>query len=213
MEYRFSQDNAETLFKAGEYERTVEFSQRALKLSPGDIDTRLFYSRALMALRKDVLAQKELRQCIRILPHSGLAYRLLGELSLRKNEYESAKMFLKQAISINHQDHEAKQMLSIVSSIKGTPSEELREKATRLHTTSPPSDISPMPENKLPPPSVKRGFGNYLHKVGMLNDKQLEDIIHYHKLHSIRIGQAAVTLGYVSAPKIEWAALAYHSSD
>ena len=46
-----------------------------------------------------------------------------------------------------------------------------------------------------------------------LNAKELKDIVRYHKMHSVRIGQAAVTLGYVSAPKIEWAALAYHSTD
>lgn len=204
--------DAADLFSAGEYQHAAKHCENVLKLSPGDVETRIYLARSLMALRKNEAAQQELRQCIRIMPQLGIAYRLLGELTLRRKEYESAKMFLRQAIRIDTHDKDAQHLLKIATSIEGTPSHELQENKTFMDA---PLDVplSPMPEYMLPPPTIKRGFGNYLNKVGMLNDKQLSDIVSYHKQHAVRIGQAAVSLGYVSPQKIEWAAMAYHTSN
>lgn len=206
-------DNALRLFDEREYHQVLKLCQNTLELKPLDSDLRVIYARALLATRQDDKAQKELRQCLRVNPKKSDAYRLLGELSLKREEYESSRMFLHQALRLDPTDVDAKQLLSIVQSVQGTPVGLIHDVKTEITPAAEKPNAILTSKPDLPPPTTQRGFGNYLLRVGMLDDDQLTEVIDYHNHHHVRIGQAAVILGYISAPKIEWAALAYHSID
>ncbi len=59
------------------------------------------------------------------------------------------------------------------------------------------------------PPSGKR-FGEYLVEIGALTPLELQATLAYHRASGVRLGRAACALGFVSEPKVEWAALAFH---
>lgn len=61
-----------------------------------------------------------------------------------------------------------------------------------------------------PPLPVASGFGQHLVACGLLSPLQLKAALAYKRSTGVRLGAAAVALGFVSEPKIEWASLAYH---
>jgi hypothetical protein len=61
------------------------------------------------------------------------------------------------------------------------------------------------------PPNPDGGFGTYLCSIGLLDPAQLEAVLTEHYSTGTRVGDAAVSLGFISKPKVDWAALAYHT--
>jgi tetratricopeptide (TPR) repeat protein len=59
-------------------------------------------------------------------------------------------------------------------------------------------------------PPATAGFGQYLVEIGVMTPLQLRASLAYQRSAGIRLGAAAIALGFASAPKIEWASLAYH---
>lgn len=53
-------------------------------------------------------------------------------------------------------------------------------------------------------------FGGYLVANGLLTGDQLACALKHHESSKMRVGEAAVVLGYVSQQKMDWAALAFH---
>lgn len=86
----------------------------ALEGEPECVPLLLFRARAHIALRRDLDAQADLRDIIRLEPQCGLAYRLLGELAARRDENESAAIFFREAIRLQPDDREAAEWLMIV---------------------------------------------------------------------------------------------------
>lgn len=86
----------------------------ALEHEPECIDLLVIRARAHIALRRDLDAQADLRDIIRLEPQCGLAYRLLGELAARRDENESAAIFFREALRLDPGDHEASDWLMIV---------------------------------------------------------------------------------------------------
>jgi hypothetical protein len=78
------------------------------------VDLLLIRARAHIALRRDVDAQADLRDIIRLDPACGPAFRLLGELAARRDENESAAIFFREAIRLSPSDREAAEWLAIV---------------------------------------------------------------------------------------------------
>ena len=76
----------------------------------------LLRARAHIALRRDLDAQADLRDIIRLDPQCGIAYRLLGELAARRDENESAAIFFREALRLDPDDREATDWLAIVGS-------------------------------------------------------------------------------------------------
>jgi hypothetical protein len=62
------------------------------------------------------------------------------------------------------------------------------------------------------PPLVRNLFGHYLVDIGALTALQLTAALDYHRRSGVRVGAAAVALGFVSAESVEWAAHAFHVS-
>lgn len=86
----------------------------ALESEPDCVELMVVRARAHIALRRDLDAQADLRDIIRLDPACSMAYRLLGELAARRDENESAAIFFREAIRLDPSDHEARDWLAIV---------------------------------------------------------------------------------------------------
>jgi len=93
----------------------------ALDDEPECLDLLLIRARARMALRRDLDAQADLRDVIRLDPQCGLAYRLLGELAARRDENGPAAVFFREALRLDPSDREADDWLVIVEAVIPAP--------------------------------------------------------------------------------------------
>jgi hypothetical protein len=78
----------------------------------------LIRARAHIALRRDLDAQADLRDVIRLDPQCALAYRLLGELAARHDENPAAAQFFREALDLDPDDREARDWLQIVAPVR-----------------------------------------------------------------------------------------------
>src|SRR5262252_7619759 len=88
----------------------------ALEGEPECVPLLVMRARAHIALRRDLEAQSDLRDIIRLDPQCSVAYRLLGELAARRDENESAAIFFREALRLAPDDNEASDWLQIVES-------------------------------------------------------------------------------------------------
>jgi tetratricopeptide (TPR) repeat protein len=105
---------ANELFESRHYPGVVALVDDALEGEPDHVPLLLLRARAHFALRRDLEAQAGLRDIIRLDPQCGSAYRLLGELAARRDEYESAAIFFREALRLHPDDADASDWLAIV---------------------------------------------------------------------------------------------------
>jgi tetratricopeptide (TPR) repeat protein len=105
---------ANELFEARHYPGVVALVSDALDDEPECVPLLLLRAKARIALHRDLDAQGDLRDVIRIEPLCGAAFRLLGELSARRNENESAAIFFREALRLSPDDRDAADWLAIV---------------------------------------------------------------------------------------------------
>ena len=105
---------AQELFEARHYPSVVALVTDALDGEPDHVPALLLRARSHIALRRDLEAQADLRDIIRLDPQCALAYRLLGELAARRDEHESAAIFFREALRLDPGDREAGEWLAIV---------------------------------------------------------------------------------------------------
>lgn len=105
---------ADELFEARHYPGVVALVSDALDEEPECVQLLVIRARAHIALRRDLDAQADLRDIIRLDPQCGIAYRLLGELAARRDENESAAIFFREALRLDPGDREASDWLQIV---------------------------------------------------------------------------------------------------
>lgn len=86
----------------------------ALEDEPECLPLLVLRARANVALRRELEAQADCRDIIRIDPHCAIGYRLLGELAARRDENDSAVIFFREALRLDPDDHEAGDWLKIV---------------------------------------------------------------------------------------------------
>src|SRR5205814_1948850 len=96
------------------YPGVIAVVSDALDAEPDCVPLLLVRARAHIALRRDLDAQADLRDIIRLEPQCGVAYRLLGELAARRDENESAAIFFREALRLAPDDNEAADWLAIV---------------------------------------------------------------------------------------------------
>jgi hypothetical protein len=102
------------LFAARHYPGVVAVCTDALDDEPECVPLLLFRARANVALRRDLEAQADLRDVIRLDPRSCAAYRLLGELAARNDENDAAAQFFREALRLDPDDREANDWLLVV---------------------------------------------------------------------------------------------------
>jgi tetratricopeptide (TPR) repeat protein len=222
------------LYRERHYSSVVAVVGDALDQDPDSIHLRMLRARAWLALRRDLEAQQDLSDVIRTEPRCATAYRLLGELAVRRDELASARIFLREAVRLDPGDREAEEWLSIAETLvrPTAAAEKLPAAAAAVgrplsraapararSEVSPPAAPGRMGTNAdgLAPGAVVPdelpeavGFGRYLLEVGLVTPLELRAALAYQRSTGIRLGAAASALGFVSALKIEWASLAYH---
>ena len=104
---------ASELYEGRHYPSVVAVCTDALDDEPECVSLLLLRARAHIALRRDLEAQADLRDTIRLAPQCALAYRLLGELAARRDENESAVIFFREALRLDPGDREAADWLLI----------------------------------------------------------------------------------------------------
>jgi hypothetical protein len=139
---------ATELFEARHYPGVVAMVSDALDHEPECVPLLLMRARSHIALRRDLDAQADLRDIIRLDPACSLAYRLLGELAARRDENDSAAIFFREALRLDPGDREASDWLLIC------------DRSTPLHRSrraSSPSLRSAAVANQLPAPATAAG--------------------------------------------------------
>jgi hypothetical protein len=126
---------ATELFEARHYPGVIALISDALEDEPEHVPALVLRARANIALRRDLDAQADLRDIIRLDPQCGVAYRMLGQLAARRDENESAAIFFREALRLDPDDREAAEWLQI------------------LGATSRPAAVA----NKLPAPAAAAG--------------------------------------------------------
>jgi hypothetical protein len=106
---------ATELFEARHFPCVVAVCSDALEEEPECTSLLLIRARSHLALRRDLDAQADLRDIIRLDPGCGMAFRLLGELAARRDEHVSAAIFFREALRLSPADSEAAEWLAIVS--------------------------------------------------------------------------------------------------
>jgi tetratricopeptide (TPR) repeat protein len=204
------------LFRAREYPAAAVVCGEAIDDDPDNLYLRLLRARALLALRNDGEAQHELAECVRRDPRCAEAYRLLGELGIRRDEADSAAVFLREALRLDPGHAEAEEWLGVAESMRKKTSLAFRSATAGEKLPAAPAvaglsfsarAVGTMSDAHLPEAS---GFGQYLVEIGVMTEPQLRAALAYMKATGVRLGRAVTTLGFASELKIEWASLAYH---
>jgi tetratricopeptide (TPR) repeat protein len=105
---------ANELLEARHFPGVVAMCSDALDDEPECVPLLLIRAQARMALRRDLDAQADLRDVIRLDPRCSLGHRLLGELAARRDENASAAVFFREALRLDPDDREAHDWLAIV---------------------------------------------------------------------------------------------------
>ena len=105
---------ANELLEARHFPGVVAMCTDALETEPECVPLLIVRARAHIALRRDLEAQADLRDIIRLDPQCSLAYRLLGQLAARRGEHDSAGIFFREALRLAPDDREAAEWLQIV---------------------------------------------------------------------------------------------------
>lgn len=223
---------AKELFEARHYPGVVALIDDALEAEPEHVPLLLMRARARFALHRDLEAQADLRDVIRLDPQCPTAYRLLGELAARRGEYDSAAIFFKEALRLDPTDDAATDWLAIVTSRPAAAASQLPAPAAAAGRfpsriakgTQPPEAPEPpaqiargselairtKPISRAPLPELP-GFGDYLVETGILTRERLRAAQAYQRSMRVQLSTAIVTLGLATPQRIEWAAVAHQA--
>lgn len=231
---------AQQMFRAQQFTGVASLCADALEGEPDNLDLRVLRVRALLALRRDEEARVELSRILRSHRETAEVFQLLGELAIRRKKLDAAETFLKQALRLAPHDRKVSALLELVrSSNQPTVAVEKLPAATATvgctlalpeeddavrvpHRGTPGlSEIRPSDGGSLggprfalgtarPPTSPTELFGMYLVDIGALTLSQLRAALEYHRRAGVRVGTAAVVLGFLSEPSVEGAARAFH---
>jgi hypothetical protein len=108
---------ATELLDGRHYPGVVAMCSDALEDEPECVSLLLIRARAHLALRRDLAAQADLREIVRLEPRCAEAFRLLGELAARRDELASAAIFFREALRLDPDDREAADWLLIADGL------------------------------------------------------------------------------------------------
>lgn len=258
------------LYRNRQLPGVVAVCRDSLASEPNQPDLRILLARALIGLRRDDEARSELRRSLASEARSATAYRLLGELELRRDDFRSAEIFFRESLRLDPTDTDTADYLQVSLSLiqptaaveklpaaaaavgcpssssgskrrlaAGTMNEEaahgIGARPAEAPLTLPADDLlealvedldasgdaaiedefeDPCEEvwrDQTPVTAGHALFGTYLVAVGVLTPTELDACLTYHRVTKLRLGVAAVALGLISEPRLEWAAHAYHS--
>jgi hypothetical protein len=104
---------AAELYDGRHYPGVIALCCDALDEEPECVPLLLMRARARIALRRDLEAQADLRDVIRVDPGCAPAYRLLGVLAARRDQHDSASTFFREALRLDPGDRESADWLHL----------------------------------------------------------------------------------------------------
>jgi hypothetical protein len=210
---------AQQMFRAQQFTGVASLCADALEGEPDNLDLRVLRVRALLALRRDEEARIELSRIWRSHRETAEVFQLLGELAIRRKKLHAAETFLRQASLLAPDDRKVGALLELVrSSNQPTVAVEKLPAATAtvgcaLASLEEEARAPRLALGTRPPPSSPTElFGMYLVDIGALTPIQLRAALEYHRRAGVRVGTAAVALGFMTEPSVEGAARAFHGS-
>ncbi|HWM86691.1 MAG TPA: tetratricopeptide repeat protein [Kofleriaceae bacterium] len=219
------------MFRAQQYTGVASLCADALEGEPDNLDLRVLRVRALLALRRDEEARRELSRILRWHSETAEVFRLLGELAIRRSKLQAAETFLRQALKLSPADRKVEALLELVRSsnqptvaVEKLPAatatvgctlsleDALSDEAIHEFDDAPRAPRFALGTDYQPSPMVRPAdlFGHYLVDIGALTPLQLRAVLDYHRRAGVRVGAAAVALGFASEPDVEGAAHAFH---
>ena len=163
---------AHELFEGRHFPSVVALASDALEHEPECVDLLVVRARAHIALRRDLDAQADLRDIIRLEPQCGLAYRLLGELAARRDENESAAIFFREALRLQPDDPEAADWLMIVDAAIRPGVSKPRFPRAQSPRIAPPPMAVPQPS-----PDPLRSAAPFLAREQMVEDDEPNETV------------------------------------
>lgn len=219
---------AAELLEQGHYPSVVAVCSAVLADEPDNVPVRLMLARALIWLRDDALATRHLGEALELDPLSGVAFQLLGEIAMQREELASARIYFREALRLDPDNREARSWLDVVEALEQAKGPGVRRRAVTWMSrasglargTSPTLERPKAPvvsngeaaEALAPPPPRRRGFGRYLVELGVLLPMELDRVLAHQRASGVRIGEAAVAMGYATAEVVQWAARGYHAA-
>lgn len=107
---------AQQMYRAQQYTGVASLCADVLECEPDNLDLRILRARALLALRRDEEAQRELRCILRWNSETAEVFSLLSELAIRRGKLDAAVTFLKQALRLAPDDRKVAALLDLVRS-------------------------------------------------------------------------------------------------
>ena len=111
----------------------------ALEDEPECLPLLLIRARAQIALRRELDAQADLRDVIRIDPRCSAAFRLLGVLAARRDDNGPAAVFFREALRLDPRDDEAQDWLQVVEAAEAAAPSARQEPARLARGTQSPA--------------------------------------------------------------------------
>ncbi len=90
--------------KSGDYQAARDSFQEALRYNDGGIEAHLGLGIVYYHEREDGNAERELNRVIELNPKEASAYGMLGELSYRRDDLESAQSYWEKAVALSPED-------------------------------------------------------------------------------------------------------------
>lgn len=115
---------AQKMLRAQQYTGVAALCADVLESEPDNLELRVLRVRALLALRRDEEARRELSRVLRWgsqtaeveTEMTAEVFRLLGELAIRRGKLRAAETFLRQALRISPADRKIQALLELVQS-------------------------------------------------------------------------------------------------
>ena len=107
---------AQHLFRSQQYTGVAALCEEALEIDPDNLELRILRVRALLALRRDEEATRELSRILRWGSETAEVFRLLGELAIRRGKLHAAETFLRQSLKLAPDDRNTQALLDLVQS-------------------------------------------------------------------------------------------------
>jgi predicted Zn-dependent protease len=147
---------AKQLVSERKYQDAVRACRRLLLSRPDHVDVRVLLGQALLALGRHDEVRIEMQALLKRAPLVAPAHRLLGEAFLRARQTDNAAASLKEALRLDPEDDDARELLDELGEVDEMPPAETIERWFPEEPTRVEAEAAPaIPAPSAPPPSVE----------------------------------------------------------
>ncbi|MBT8494553.1 MAG: tetratricopeptide repeat protein [Deltaproteobacteria bacterium] len=221
-------NTANELFRSGQYMAAAAICTDALRKRKST-DWLLLRARVFIAMGESANAERDLRRCLELNPGSPDVRAMLADLARDRDAIRSGEHYTRTARRLDTETGHVKRLIKGLTrptaAVEKLPAAtaavgwnshaeraEADDRKLKRKTTRKMRRLAEgtTPEAKRPKYTRPKRFGEYLVVTGQLTGVQLRAALAYHRARGVRVGEAAVILGFLSSPKVEWAASSFH---